>query len=163
MSLDFASYLDAMDDNPFNEIPVDVETFVRSRDYLGQPELSDIQYTLVETMSQIYRMEDLITIMGDRKGREHHAKYTKSEIILQCGKGSGKDFTSTVGVAYMVYKLLCLKDPSGYFGKPTGDAIDSSTLLSMLNRRRTFSSRGSAIRLKGLRGLLVSLKQRWIT
>ena len=79
MSLDFASYLDAMDDNPFNEIPVDVETFVRSRDYLGQPELSDIQYTLVETMSQIYRMEDLITIMGDRKGREHHAKYTKSE------------------------------------------------------------------------------------
>ena len=35
-----------------------------------------------------------------------------------------KDFTSTVGVAYMVYKLLCLKDPSGYFGKPTGDAID---------------------------------------
>ena len=32
MSLDFASYLDAMDDNPFNEIPVDVETFVRSRD-----------------------------------------------------------------------------------------------------------------------------------
>ena len=108
MSLDFASYLDAMDDNPFEEIPVDVETFVRSRDYLGQPELSDIQYTLVETMSQIYRMDDLITIMGDRKGREHHAKYTKSEIILQCGKGSGKDFTSTVGVAYMVYKLLFL-------------------------------------------------------
>ena len=124
MSLDFASYLDAMDDNPFNEIPVDVETFVRSKDFLGQPELSDIQYTLVETMSQIYRMDDLITIMGDRKGREHHAKYTKSEVILQCGKGSGKDFTSTVGVAYMVYKLLCLKDPSGYFGKPTGDAID---------------------------------------
>ena len=39
-------------------------------------------------------------------------------------KEAGKDFTSTVGVAYLVYKLLCLKDPSGYFGKPTGDAID---------------------------------------
>ena len=62
--------------------------------------------------------------MGDREGAEHHAKYTKAEVILQCGKGSGKDFTSTVGVAYMVYKLLCLKDPAGYYGKPTNDAID---------------------------------------
>lgn len=37
---------------------------------------------------------------------------------------SGKDFTSTVGVAYVVYKLLCLKDPARYYGKPPGDAID---------------------------------------
>ena len=124
MSLDFSSYLDALDEDPFEEYPVDVRTFVRSKDYLGQPELSDIQYTLVETMSQIYRMDDLIKMMGDREGREHHAKYTKAEVILQCGKGSGKDFTSTVGMAYMVYKLLCLKDPAGYYGKPTGDAID---------------------------------------
>jgi hypothetical protein len=124
MSLDFSSYLDALDEDPFEEYPVDVRTFVRSRDYLGQPELSDIQYTLVETMSQIYRKEDLMKMMGDREGAEHHAKYTKSEVILQCGKGSGKDFTSTVGMAYMVYKLLCLKDPAGYYGKPTGDAID---------------------------------------
>jgi hypothetical protein len=43
---------------------------------------------------------------------------------LQLGKGSGKDFTSTVASAYIVYKLLCLKDPSRYFGKPSGDAID---------------------------------------
>ena len=124
MSLDLSNFIEALDENPFEEEPVDVRTFVRSKDFLGQPELSDIQYTLVETMSQIYRMEDLIRLMGDRAGREHHAKYTKSEVILQCGKGSGKDFTSTVGMAYLVYKLLCLKDPSGYFGKPTGDAID---------------------------------------
>ena len=43
---------------------------------------------------------------------------------MQLGKGSGKDFSSTVGCAYLVYKLLCLKDPSRYFGKPTNDAID---------------------------------------
>jgi hypothetical protein len=41
-----------------------------------------------------------------------------------CGKGSGKDHTSTIGCAYIVYKLLCLKDPSRYFGKPSNDAID---------------------------------------
>jgi phage terminase large subunit-like protein len=43
---------------------------------------------------------------------------------LQLGKGSGKDHTSTVACAYIVYKLLCLKDPARYFGKPPGDAID---------------------------------------
>lgn len=37
---------------------------------------------------------------------------------------SGKDHTSTIGVAYVVYKLLCLKDPAKYYGKPPGDAID---------------------------------------
>jgi len=62
--------------------------------------------------------------MGDTEGRRYYKKYTKNEIILQLGKGSGKDFVSTVACAYIVYKLLCLKDPSRYFGKPSGDAID---------------------------------------
>jgi hypothetical protein len=75
-------------------------------------------------MSQIYRKEDLINIMGEEEGSRYYDKYTKNEIILQLGKGSGKDFTSTVACAYIVYKLLCLKDPAKYFGKPSGDAID---------------------------------------
>jgi hypothetical protein len=62
--------------------------------------------------------------MGEEEGAKYYEKYTKNEIILQLGKGSGKDFTSTVACAYIVYKLLCLKDPARYFGKPTGDAID---------------------------------------
>jgi hypothetical protein len=75
-------------------------------------------------MSQIYKLEDVIEIMGDTEGRRYYKKYTKNEVILQLGKGSGKDFTSTVACAYIVYKLLCLKDPARYFGKPAGDAID---------------------------------------
>jgi hypothetical protein len=39
-------------------------------------------------------------------------------------RASSKDHISTIGCAYIVYKLLCLKDPSAYFGKPSGDAID---------------------------------------
>jgi hypothetical protein len=75
-------------------------------------------------MSQIYRLEDVIDLLGEEEGRRYYKKYTKNEIILQLGKGSGKDFTSTVACAYIVYKLLCLKDPARYFGKPSGDAID---------------------------------------
>ena len=120
----FDDFLEALKDNHFEETPVDAKTFIESPDYLGQPGLSTIQYDIVEAMSQIYRKEDLQFIMGEEDGARYYEKYTKNEIILQLGKGSGKDFTSTVACAYIVYKLLCLKDPARYFGKPSGDAID---------------------------------------
>lgn len=120
----FNDFLDALKENVFQEAPVDVKTFVESPDYLGQPALSPIQYDIVEAMSQIYRKEDLQDILGTEEGARHYQKYTKGEIILQLGKGSGKDHVSTIGCAYVVYKLLCLKDPARYFGKPSGDAID---------------------------------------
>jgi hypothetical protein len=120
----FNEFLDVLKENHFVETPVDVKTFVQSPEYLGQPILSDIQYEIVEAMSQIYRKEDLIDLMGEAEGTKHFNKYTKNELILQLGKGSGKDFISTVACAYVVYKLLCLKDPAVYFGKPPGDAID---------------------------------------
>jgi hypothetical protein len=120
----FNDFFEVLKSSHFDEIPVDAKTFVEGEDYLGQPQLSEAQYDLVESMSQIYRVEELIEIMGEEAGRRHYKKYTKNEIIMQLGKGSGKDFTSTVGCAYLVYKLLCLKDPARYFGKPGGDAID---------------------------------------
>jgi hypothetical protein len=120
----FDDFLDALKSDSFAERPVDAKTFVEGEAYLNQPPLSQVQYDIVEAMSQIYRLEDLIDIMGDTEGSRYYKKYTKNEVILQLGKGSGKDFTSTVACAYIVYKLLCLKDPARYFGKPSGDAID---------------------------------------
>jgi hypothetical protein len=120
----FNDFLEVLKENQFEEIPVDAKTFVESADYLGQPQLSLIQYEIVEAMSQIYRKEELQEIFGSVAGSQYFDKYTKNEIILQLGKGSGKDFVSTVACAYIVYKLLCLKDPARYYGKPSGDAID---------------------------------------
>ena len=120
----FNDFLEVLEDNHFEETPVNAKTFVESPDYLGQPPLSNIQYDIVEAMSQIYKKEDVKKIMGNEEGARYYEKYTKNEIILQLGKGSGKDFVSTVACAYIVYKLLCLKDPARYFGKPSGDAID---------------------------------------
>ena len=124
MSTKFNDFFEALQDNNFEEIPVDAKTFVESPQYLGQPGLSDIQYDIVEAMSQIFKIEDLQSFMGTLEGGKYYDKFTKNEIILQLGKGSGKDFTSTVACCYIVYKLLCLKDPARYFGKPSGDAID---------------------------------------
>lgn len=120
----FNDFLEVLKDNNFEEMPVDAKTFVEGEQYLNQPPLSQVQYDIVEAMSQIYKLEDVIDILGEEEGRRYYKKYTKNEVILQLGKGSGKDFTSTVACSYIVYKLLCLKDPARYFGKPSGDAID---------------------------------------
>jgi hypothetical protein len=120
----FSDFFEALKNDNFAEIPVDAKTFVEGDAFLGQPPLSDVQYDIVEAMSQIYKKEDLIDLMGSVEGEKYYKKYTKNEVILQLGKGSGKDFTSTVACSYIVYKLLCLKDPARYFGKPSGDAID---------------------------------------
>lgn len=108
----------------FEEIPVDVYEFVTSEEYCGLKELSEHQYSLVKAMSQIYKKETLLSLYGDEEKAEERWKQTYREVIMQLGKGSGKDFTSTVAVSYVVYLLLCLKDPALYYDKPKGDSID---------------------------------------
>ena len=123
MSFEFEDLIDMLDGEEFDEKPVDLKTFVRSPEYLGLPELSDYQYTLIEKSSQIYKDTTLIKLFGEEEGRIRF-KQTANEVVAQLGKGSGKDYCSTIAVAYIVYLLLCLKDPATYYGKPPGDSID---------------------------------------
>ncbi len=123
MSFDFNDIIDMLDGEEFDEKPVDLKTFVRSPEYLGLPELSDYQYTLIEKSSQIYKESTLIKLFGEEEGRVRF-KQTANEVVAQLGKGSGKDYCSTIATSYIVYLLLCLKDPATYYGKPPGDSID---------------------------------------
>lgn len=148
MSIDFSEYFSVLDDDPFEEYPVDVKTFVHDERFLGQPELSEIQYNVVEAGSQIYRKEDLERFMTKEEAARHYERYTKNEVILQCGKGSGKDYVSTVTVAYIVYKLLCLKDPAKYFGKPTGDAIDLINIAINAQQARNVFFKGFKLKIE---------------
>ncbi|NDE40347.1 MAG: hypothetical protein EB013_07340, partial [Actinobacteria bacterium] len=123
MDLNFNDLIDILDGEEFDERPVDLQTFVTSPDYLGLPPLSDNQYTLIEKSSQIYKESTLIKLFGEEEGQRRF-KQTCNEVIAQLGKGSGKDYCSTISVSYIVYLLLCLKDPATYYGKPPGDTID---------------------------------------
>ena len=120
---DFNVFLDALSGDEFSETPVPLEQFVTDKAYLGLPPLSENQYIMIRASTQIYKQDTLIRIYGEDEGRKIF-KQTCNEIIMQLGKGSGKDYTSTIACAYVVYLLLCLKDPAVYFGKPPGDAID---------------------------------------
>ncbi len=161
MPSDFNDFLEVLQDSPFNEEPVDAKTFVEGENYLAQPPLSSIQYDVVEGMSQIYKKEDLQALMGFEEGARYYNKFTKNEIILQLGKGSGKDFTSTVAVSYIVYKLLCLKDPARYYGKPSGDAIDIINIAINAQQAKNVFLRALRPRLRSPPGLLVGTMLRW--
>lgn len=123
MDLNFNDLIDILDGEEFDERPVNLREFVTSPDYLGLPPLSEHQYTLIEKSSQIYKESTLIKLFGEEEGKRRF-KQTCNEVIAQLGKGSGKDYCSTIAVSYMVYLLLCLKDPATYYGKPPGDSID---------------------------------------
>ena len=136
MTFDFSDLIDILDGEEFEEKPVDLPTFVTSPDYLGLPPLSEHQYELIEKSSQIYKESTLIKLYGEDEGKRRF-KQTCNEVIAQLGKGSGKDYSSTISVAYMVYLLLCLKDPASYYGKPPGDSID---LINIANNAQQVSN-----------------------
>ena len=123
MSFNFADIIDILDGEEFEERPVELDEFVVSHEYLGLPPLSEYQYMLIRASSQIYKRATLSKLYGEEAG-EKRWKETVNEVVAQLGKGSGKDYCSTIAVAYIVYLLLCLKDPAKYFGKPPGDSID---------------------------------------
>ena len=120
---DFSDFLEALHGDDFEETPVTIEEFVTSEKYLALPPLSETQYQMIKASTQIYKKETLIDLYGETEGLKRWSQ-TCNEVILQLGKGSGKDYTSTISCAYIVYQLLCLNDPAKYYGKPPGDAID---------------------------------------
>jgi len=105
---DFNVFLDALSGDEFEETPATLEQFVTDKKYLGLPPLSEYQYTMIKASTQIYKKETLLKIYGEAEGQKIF-KQTCNEVILQLGKGSGKDYTSTIACAYIVHMLLCLK------------------------------------------------------
>jgi hypothetical protein len=135
---DFNVFLDALSGDEFEEKPVALEQFVTDKQYLGLPPLSELQYKSIKASTQIYKKETLYNLYGPEEG-EKIWKQTCSEVILQLGKGSGKDYTSTIACAYMVHLLLCLSDPAIYYGKPPGDAIDIINIaINAIQANRVF-------------------------
>lgn len=122
---DLDDLIDDLNDNSeFEEIPVDIDTFM-GKGYLEQTgvTLSYYQKEMIEHMTQIYRYETLVDLYGEKEAKRRYSK-TVREVICMVGKGSGKDFCAEIACAYVVYKLMCLKDPALYFGKPPGDSFD---------------------------------------
>ena len=143
----YDDFLSILEEDEFEEQPVDIEEFVTNKDFLGLPPLSEFQYTMIKASTQVYKKETLISLYGEEDGLKRF-KQTCSEVIFQLGKGSGKDYVSTISCAYVVYLLLCLKDPAKYYGKPPGDAIDIINIAINAEQAKRVFFKGFLMRLE---------------
>lgn len=123
MSYELDDILNALEGDLFDEKPVGIDEFVTSKEYLGLKPLSYYQKKLVLASTQIYREETLIALYGEKEGRQRFTE-TFREIIFILGKGSGKDHCSVISCAYIVYLLLCLKNPAEYYGYDDENSFD---------------------------------------
>lgn len=107
-------------------------------------------YKNLKQNGNVYR-DRIVNI--ERAGREEVFACTVETGHNYMGNGfihgqSGKDYCSTVATAYVVYKLLCLKDPARYYGKPPRDAIDIINIAINAQQARNVFFKGLLIKIK---------------
>lgn len=98
----------------YEEIPVDIETFLKDRKYLGNGLINDEgKFTVfpfwVNTLKQIF--PDPLK----------PASY--NTLALTGSIGIGKSFMAVLCMLYELYRMLCLKDPYVYYGLQPIDKI----------------------------------------
>lgn len=130
VNLDLSDFEVLLSKDDLEEEPVPIQVFVTDKKYLGlEYPLSDIQLEIARHTTQVFKPETLITLEGSKflygmKGQDYYDKYTVNEVICQLGKGSGKDHTSRISLAYIAYLMHCLRNPLKYYGKASGVYID---------------------------------------
>jgi len=93
-------------DSDFEEIPVDIDTFIEDERYIGW-------YT--------NNGKDIYPYWRDRLREIFDGNY--SEIALTGSIGVGKSSIAVIALAYILYSLMCLRDPHKYYGIGKGGYI----------------------------------------
>lgn len=100
----------------YDEIPVDIETFLHDKRYLGNGLIdSDGRFTVypywVNTLKKIF---------------PSNTETAYNTLILTGGIGLGKSFVAVLCMAYLLHRMLCLKDPYLHYGLQPIDKITFS-------------------------------------
>lgn len=97
----------------FREKPVSIEEFTTSSEHMRNVGLSPKQLECITS----WLGTDPVTMFDKHSTRHNLATWC-------LGKGGGKNMMGTIVQAYVLYVLLCMRDPLGYFGFPQGESID---------------------------------------
>lgn len=102
----------------FDEIPVDIHTFLHDKKYLGNGLYDkDGRFTLFP-----YWEKTLEKIFPDNITTAYNT------LILTGSIGIGKSTCAVICQLYMLYRLLCMKDPYLYYGMQPIDKITISLM-----------------------------------
>jgi hypothetical protein len=95
-------------DKDYDEIPVDIDTFLEDNRYIGKT-------TKNGTTIYPYWRRTLRKIFAE------DSQY--NEIIFSGAIGLGKTTLAVIGMAYILYRLLCLKNPQEFYGLQSNSEI----------------------------------------
>lgn len=100
----------------FDEIPVDIETFLKDPNYLGKGLINEEgKFTVypywVETLKKIFPT---------------NLETAYRTLVLTGAIGLGKSFVAVIAILYQLYRMMCLKDPYLYYGLQPIDKITFS-------------------------------------
>lgn len=102
----------------YSEIPVDIETFLHDKNYLGNALYDqDGRFTLFP-----YWEEKLKEIFPTNTTTAYNT------IVFTGAIGLGKSTIAVICLLYLLYRLLCLKDPYLYYGLQPIDKITISLM-----------------------------------
>lgn len=95
----------------WEEVPVDIDTFIDSDKYMRSYFYPDGKSCIVyprwrKELKEIFK-----------------SPYKYSEICFTGGIGLGKSEAAKLGLAYLSYRLMCLKNPQSFYNKPIGKPI----------------------------------------
>ena len=119
----FSNILEDLKYSDFEEIPVDIMTFISDERYLGRGLWIKDEFTGERKCTVFpYWIEKLQEIFPDNITTRYNT------VILTGSIGLGKSFIAVVCQLYLLYRMLCLKDPYTYYGLQPIDKITFSML-----------------------------------
>ena len=121
-----SSKFDNILNEDWDEIPVDIHTFLHDKRYLGNALYDNEQrFTIFP-----YWESKLEEIFPDNISTRYNT------IILTGAIGLGKSTIAVICLLYLLYRLLCLKDPYLYYGLQPIDKISVSFLNITIENAR---------------------------
>jgi hypothetical protein len=104
----------------WREEPVSFDEFVTSPAHLGLPPLYPRQRQAVAALIG----EDPRHIFDDPLTSSGELVRAYQQAVLLWGKGAGKDYLCSILVCYLIYVLLCLRDPQAFLELAPREYID---------------------------------------
>lgn len=95
----------------WDELPIDVDTFIDDDKYMRRYFYPDNKSCIIYPFWRI-KLKELF-----------NNPYQYSEICFTGGIGLGKSEMAKLGLCYLLYRLMCLKNPHLFYNKPLGKPI----------------------------------------
>ena len=119
----YSSLMEDLKYSDFEEIPVDIMTFISEEKYLGRGLYIVDDFTGERKCTVFpYWLDKLKEIFPDNITTRYNT------IVLTGSIGLGKSFIAVICQLYLLYRMMCLKDPYTYYGLQPIDKITFSML-----------------------------------